>query len=76
MKDLIYQTLVSLSNNTPEEHAQIRQHLYEELDLPFNKQADLYANVLGPAGSGKLQDDQAMSAAVESAIRLLETPEH
>lgn len=76
MKDLIYQTLVSLSNNTPEEHAQIRQHLYEELDLPFNKQADLYANVLGPAGSGKFEDDQAMNAAVESAIRLLETPKH
>jgi hypothetical protein len=32
--------------------------------------------VLGPAGSGKFEDDQAMSAAVESAIRLLETPEH
>ncbi|GAL33696.1 PAS factor [Vibrio maritimus] len=76
MKELIYQTLVSLSNKMPEEHAEIRQNLYEQLDLPFNKQADLFASVLGPAGSGKFEDDQAMNAAVESAIRLLETPEH
>jgi hypothetical protein len=76
MKELIYQTLVSLSNKMPEEHAEIRQNLYEQLDLPFNKQADLFASVLGPAGSGKFEDEHAMNAAVESAIRLLETPEY
>ncbi|USD63696.1 PAS factor family protein [Vibrio sp. SCSIO 43140] len=76
MKDLIYETLVSLSNQTPEQHSRIRQSLYEQLDLPFDKQLDLYAAALGPASSGKLDSEQAMNSAVESAIRLLETPEH
>lgn len=75
MKDLIYETLVSLSNQNPEQHSRIRQSLYEQLDLPFDKQLDLYAAALGPASSGKLENEQAMNSAVESAIRLLETPE-
>ncbi|ELN6934724.1 secretion protein, partial [Vibrio navarrensis] len=36
----------------------------------------LYARALEPASSGKLETEQAMSNAVESAIHLLETPEH
>ncbi|MGR5284164.1 PAS factor family protein [Vibrio maritimus] len=75
MKELIYQTLVSLSNKMPEEHAEIRQNLYEQLDLPFNKQADLFASVLGPAGSGKFEDENTINAAVENALELLAVPE-
>ncbi len=36
MKALIYETLVSLANQDPEQHAKIRQNLYEQLDLPFD----------------------------------------
>ncbi len=76
MKALIYETLVSLANQDPEQHAKIRQNLYEQLDLPFDKQLALYARALGLASSGKLETEQAMSNAVESAMHLLETPEH
>ncbi|HDY7874024.1 TPA: PAS factor family protein, partial [Vibrio vulnificus] len=34
MKALIYETLVNLANQDPEQHATIRQNLYEQLDLP------------------------------------------
>ncbi|EKO3695172.1 secretion protein, partial [Vibrio metschnikovii] len=53
-----------------------RQNLYDHLGLPFEKQLTLYSQALGPAGSGKLENEQAMSNAVESVIKLLETPEH
>lgn len=75
MKNLIYDTLVSLANQEPEQHAQIRQHLYEQLDLPFKKQLVLYTCALGPAGSGKLDNDEALNNTVEAVIKLLETPE-
>ncbi|MGR5175327.1 PAS factor family protein [Vibrio parahaemolyticus] len=75
MKALIYETLVSLANQDPEQHAEIRQNLYSQLDLPFDKQLALYAGALGPASSGKLDSDQALNNAVDSVIQLLETPE-
>ncbi|MEK6215493.1 MAG: PAS factor family protein, partial [Vibrio fluvialis] len=55
MKTLIYETLISLASQEPEQHAQIRQNLYEQLDLPFDKQLALYSCALGPASSGKLE---------------------
>ncbi|RJX72964.1 secretion protein [Vibrio sinensis] len=76
MKPLIYETLVNLANQDPEQHATIRQNLYEQLDLPFDKQLALYAGALGPASSGKLESHEAISNAVDSVIHLLETPEH
>ncbi|EPI2814788.1 PAS factor family protein [Vibrio alginolyticus] len=75
MKALIYDTLVSLANQEPEQHARIRQQLYDQLDLPFDKQLALYACALGPASSGKLESSQVINNVVDSAIRLLETPE-
>lgn len=75
MKNLIYDTLVSLANQEPEQHAKIRQDLYEQLDLPFDKQLILYTCALGPASSGKLDNSEAVNNTVESVIKLLETPE-
>ncbi len=46
MKTLIFDTLVNLANQEPEHHAKIRQNLYEQLDLPFDKQLALYACAL------------------------------
>ena len=73
---LIYDTLVSLASEEPEQHAEIRQNLYEELGLPFDKQLALYSCALGPASSGKIEDRQGINNAVESVIKLLETPEY
>ncbi|AEX21833.1 MULTISPECIES: PAS factor family protein [Vibrio] len=75
MKNLIYDTLVSLANQEPEQHAKIRQDLYEQLDLPFDKQLILYTCALGPASSGKLDNSEALNNTVESVIKLLGTPE-
>ncbi|MBR9876380.1 PAS factor family protein [Vibrio sp. J1-1] len=75
MKNLIYDTLVSLTSQEPEQHAKIRQDLYEQLDLPFDKQLILYTCALGPASSGKLDNSEALNNTVESVIKLLETPE-
>ncbi|ANQ21527.1 secretion protein [Vibrio natriegens] len=75
MKNLIYDTLVSLANQEPEQHAKIRQDLYEQLDLPFDKQLILYTCALGPASSGKLDNSEALNNTVESVIKLLATPE-
>ncbi|APP04348.1 MULTISPECIES: PAS factor family protein [Vibrio] len=75
MKTLIFDTLVNLANQEPEHHAKIRQNLYEQLDLPFDKQLALYACALGPASSGKLESREGIDNAVDSAIRLLTTPE-
>ncbi|EIE1228055.1 secretion protein, partial [Vibrio vulnificus] len=52
------------------------QNLYEQLDLPFDKQLALYAGALGPASSGKLENHEAISNAVDSVVQLLEIPEH
>ncbi|AXY01663.1 MULTISPECIES: PAS factor family protein [Vibrio] len=74
MKALIYDTLVSLANQEPEQHAKIRQNLYDQLNLPFDKQLALFACALGPAGSGKLDSNEVINNAVDRAIQLLETP--
>ena len=73
--NLIYDTLVDLSNNAPEQHAKIRQNLYDQLDLPLNKQRDLYSNALGPASSGLLESNADVNNTLNIAIKALETPE-
>lgn len=63
---LIYNTLTNLTNAEPGQYAQIRQALYDQLDLPFDKKFALYSNVLGPVGAGKLENlDKAMTKAYE-----------
>ncbi len=69
---LVYDTLKSLAAHAPEQHAEIRQRLYEQLSLPFNKQLSLYANVLGPISSGKLAGCDNIDKAVELALDVLE----
>ncbi|CDU08163.1 PAS factor [Vibrio coralliirubri] len=69
---LVYDTLKSLAAHAPEQHAEIRQRLYEQLGLPFNKQLSLYANVLGPISSGKLAGCDNIDKAVELALDVLE----
>jgi hypothetical protein len=76
MKTVIYDTLKSLVDQAPEQHAQIRQSLYDQLDLSFGKQIELFTNVLAPASSGKLENSQDFDNAVETALKVLETPEH
>ena len=73
--NLIYDTLIDLSNNAPEHHAKIRQNLYDQLDLPLNKQRDLYSNALGPASSGLLESNADVNNTLNIAIKALETPE-
>ncbi|SMY16170.1 Pas factor saposin fold protein [Photobacterium aquimaris] len=75
IESLIYDTLIDLSNNVPEKHAKIRQNLYDQLDLPLNKQRDLYSNALGPASSGILESNADFHNTVNIAIKALETPE-
>ncbi|MCG3761047.1 PAS factor family protein [Vibrio cincinnatiensis] len=76
MKTLIYDTVINLANQAPEQHAETRQQLYNRLALPFEKQLALYSCVLGPASSGKLESPHSINYAVDRAIELLETPEH
>ncbi|ELJ8502019.1 TPA: secretion protein, partial [Vibrio cholerae] len=52
------------------------QLLYEQLDLSFEKQLALYSCVLGPASSGKLENSRDFTKAIDSAIRIIEMPEH
>ena len=68
---LVYDSSIRLYENSPEHHAQIRQGLYEQLDLPFNKQLMLYTNLLGPVSSGKLECPQLIKQAVNSVIQEL-----
>ncbi|PSU73348.1 secretion protein [Photobacterium phosphoreum] len=75
MENLIYNTLVDLSNNAPEQHAKIRQNLYNQLDLPLNKQRSLYSNALGPASSGMLENNADFHNTLSIAVKALETPE-
>ncbi|TXY19034.1 secretion protein [Vibrio cholerae] len=58
------------------QHAETRQLLYEQLDLSFEKQLALYSCVLGPASSGKLENSRDFTKAIDSAIRIIEMPEH
>lgn len=64
-KTFIYNTLKKLSEDHLENHAQIRQSLYEELSLPFNQQIDLYTNVLAPISSGRCEN---MEKALDMAL--------
>lgn len=73
---LIHDTLKRLAAHAPEQHAQIRQALYEHLSLPFNKQLDLYVNVLGPISSGKITGCHNIEKAAELAFEVLERPSH
>lgn len=75
IENLIYDTLIDLSNNAPEQHAQIRQNLYDQLDLPLNKQRSLYSNALGPASSGILENNADFHNTLSIAIKALDTPE-
>ena len=70
-KTLIYDTLIRLADHAPEQHAQIRQHLYEQLELPFSKQVALYTNVLAPASLGRLDDKERLDNAVNLADSIL-----
>ncbi len=70
---LIYDTLVDLTQNEPEYHAQIRQKLYDQLNLPFEKQIALYTNILAPASSGKLEKRADIDSAVDLAAKVLGT---
>ena len=65
---LIYDTLEGLSSAKPQQHAQIRQNLYNHLDLSFEKQLALYSSVLGPASAGRLTD---LDSAVMSARKIV-----
>ncbi|WP_165311478.1 PAS factor family protein [Vibrio ziniensis] len=69
--NLIQSTIQQLINQEPEQHAQIRQNLYDHLALSFDKQLALYSNVLGPASSGKIETHN-ISNAVNTAIKLLD----
>ncbi len=68
---LIYDTLMDLTQNEPECHAQIRQKLYDQLSLPFEQQAALYSQVLAPASSGKLEDRAGIDSALDLASKVL-----
>ena len=72
---LIHDTLLNLTTHEPEQHAAIRQSLYDQLDLPFEKQLVLYTCALAPASSGKLEGSQDINRAVSSVVKLLAMPE-
>ncbi|WP_162046540.1 PAS factor family protein [Vibrio taketomensis] len=72
---LIHDTLLDLTTHAPQHHAAIRQSLYDQLDLPFEKQLVLYSCALAPASSGKLEGSQDINRAVDSVMKLLEMPE-
>ncbi|WP_117234161.1 PAS factor family protein [Vibrio maerlii] len=69
---LVYNAICSLSKQPASEHAQIRQELYNTLQLSNTKQFALYSYVLGPASAGKIFDVQS---AVNSALDIIE-PTH
>ncbi|WP_394244535.1 PAS factor family protein [Vibrio astriarenae] len=69
---LMYDTLKNLSDNEHHNHAQIRQTLYDQLDLTREQQLVLYSRVLGPASAGRYESSQALDDAVNTAIQLLE----
>ncbi|OCH18923.1 hypothetical protein A6E05_00810 [Aliivibrio sp. 1S165] len=63
---LVYDTLTDLTNADPAQYAQIRQKLYDQLNLPFDKKFALYSSVLGPVGAGRLENlDNAMTKACD-----------
>ena len=66
---LIYDTLTSLTNAEPNQYAEIRQKLYDQLNLPFDKKFALYSSVLGPVSAGRLEN---LHDAVTKACKILE----
>ena len=66
---LIYDTLTSLTNAEPNQCAEIRQKLYDQLTLLFDKKFTLYSSVLGPVSAGRLED---LDDAVAKACKILE----
>lgn len=66
---LIYDTLTNLASAEPTQCAQIRQKLYDELNLPFDKKFALYSGVLGPVSAGRIDD---LNEAVNKARAILE----
>lgn len=66
---LIYDTLANLTNAEPNQYAEIRQRLYDQLDLPFDKKFALYSTVLGPVSAGRLDN---LDDAVTKACKILE----
>lgn len=65
---LIYNTLEELSSAKPQQHAQIRQSLYNQLDLSFEKQLVLYSNYLGPASAGRISDIESAAIAASKTL--------
>ncbi len=68
---LIYDTLLDLTQQEPKCHAQIRQKLYDQLNLPFEKQIALYTHILAPASSGKFEDSSDIDSALDRAVKVL-----
>lgn len=66
---LIYDTLTNLTNAEPNQCAEIRQKLYDQLNLPFDKKFTLYSSVLGPVSAGRLAN---LDDAVTKACKILE----
>ncbi|WP_117235003.1 PAS factor family protein [Vibrio maerlii] len=73
---LIQETLQRLVSQAPEHHANIRQALYDHLNLPLNKQLRLYTSALGPASSGKFENQSHITKGVESALTVLHNQHH
>jgi len=65
---LIYETLEEILNAEPHKHAQIRQNLYNQLDLSFEKQLVLYSNFLGPTSAGRITDIKKAAIAANKAL--------
>jgi hypothetical protein len=71
LANLVFDSSMHLCKNTPEQHAQIRQELYQQLNLPFSKQLTLYTKVLGPVSSGKLECPEMIKKAIHCAVKHL-----
>ncbi|MDE1266149.1 PAS factor family protein [Vibrio aestuarianus] len=69
--ELVYETLKNLTSQAPELHAQIRQKLYDHLAISLTKQSILYAQVLAPASSGKLESQEHIDNAHNLANQIL-----
>ena len=69
LTSLIYNTLTNLTNAEPSQYAEIRQKLYDQLNLSFDKKFALYSSVLGPVTAGRLEN---LDDAVTKACKILE----
>ncbi|MGR5118910.1 PAS factor family protein [Vibrio astriarenae] len=68
---LMYDTLKNLSDHEHRDHAEIRQTLYDRLELSREQQLALYSNVLGPASAGHYENPQDIDNAVSAAIKII-----